>query len=496
MRNENPIFLGNNEREIIIMSKFTKPINTAEEYLDSINDMGTEIWALGKKRINNSEEPLFKPHIAAVAKTYELAPTATSHLTGEEISRFNHIHQNREDLLKKVKMLRMLNQHTACCIQRCAGMDALNATYIVTYEIDKKYNTNYHERFKKYMEYLQKYNLVTIGAMTDPKGDRSKKAHLQADPDLFLRVVEEREDGIVVKGAKAHLTGVTGAHEVMVFPTENMKEEAKDYSVVFSCPVNTDGITYIFGRQTNDRRKEEEGEIDRGNKFATVGGECLAVFDNVFIPWENVYMYGEYDFAGMFVEAFATAHRQNYGACKGGICDVLIGATYGMTKINGTTKASHIKDKVAEMINLSETLYAGSIACSCEGHKTDSGAFVADTMLANITKHNTTKFVYEINRLAHDICGGILATLPSEADLRNEEIGPLLEKYLMGVPDYTTEQKFKLVRLIETLTGGTACVEAMHGAGPPQAQKIMMLRDAKLEKKLGFANKILGIEGK
>ena len=193
----------------------------------------------------------------------------------------------------QVKMLRALNNQTACCIQRCAGMDAMNATYIVTYEIDKAKGTNYHERFKKYVEYIQDYNLVVLGAMTDPKGERNKQPNQQADPDLFLHVVEEREDGIVVRGAKAHFTGVSGAHSMLVFPTQNLKEDCADYAVVFSCPVNTPGITYIFGRQTNDNRKQDpEHPIDQGNyKYATVGGECLAVFNDVFIPWEDVYLY-------------------------------------------------------------------------------------------------------------------------------------------------------------------------------------------------------------
>ncbi|OPY84371.1 MAG: 4-hydroxybutyryl-CoA dehydratase/vinylacetyl-CoA-Delta-isomerase [Smithella sp. PtaU1.Bin162] len=468
-----------------------KPLGTANDYRQSLRDMKTAIWAFGEKITNVPDHPLFIPHVNAVAKTYEVNNPATSHLTGKTINRFNHIHQSVDDLVKKVKFLRTINQLTACCIQRCAGQDALNATYVVTYEIDQKYGTNYHERFKKFMTYLQEYNLVTIGAMTDVKGDRSKKPNQQADPDLFVHVVEERKDGVVVRGAKAHLTGVSGAHQVIVF----MREDSKDYSIVFSCPVNTPGITYIFGRQSNDTRKLEKGDIDKGNaEFACVGGECVAIFDNVFIPWEDVFMYKEYDFAGMFVEAFASAHRQNYGACKGGIADVLLGATYGIIKANGLTNASHIRDKVADMINMTETLYAGSLACSYEGHKTPSGAFVADTMLANITKHNTTKFVYELNRLSHDICGGLLATLPSEADLRHPEIGPKLEKALAGAAGITAEEKMRLLRLVDNISGGTACVEAMHGAGPPQSQRIMMLRDAKLEGKLKLAEKLAGIK--
>lgn len=478
-------------------------IKTAEEYVQSVRELNTAIWAFGKKIENVPDYPLFVPHVNAVAATYEYSNKpeyedlmmTTSHLTGRPISRFNHIHQNREDLLKKVKMLRMINQQTACCIQRCAGMDSLNATYSVTFEIDKKYGTSYHERFKKFLIKTQDENLVTIGAMTDVKGDRSKKACDQTDPDMFLHVVEEKEEGIVVRGAKAHFTGVTGAHQMLVFPTENMREQDKDYAVVFSLPINTPGVTYIFGRQTNDSRKMEEGDIDKGNaRFAMVGGECIAIFDDVFVPWDNVYMYKEYDFAGMFVERFATGHRQNYGACKGGIADVIIGATYNITAYNGVEKASHVKDKLAEMIHLTDTLYSGSIACSSEGYPTESGAYMADTMLANATKLNTTRFVYEIGRLSHDLCGGLLATMPSEEDYRHPELHPLLDKYLKGVDGVCTEDRIRMFRLVESLTGGTAVVEAMHGAGPPQAQKIMALRGANLPYKGKLAKRLAGVD--
>jgi len=480
-----------------------KRINSSKDYRNSLKQFHLNLYAFGEKIENVVDHPLFKPHVNAVAATYDLSndpefedlANAKSHLNGKSISRFNHIHQSREDLIKKVKMLRMLNQRTACCIQRCAGMDSANAAYSVTYEIDRKYGTKYHERFKTFQQEIQDKNLVVIGAMTDPKGDRSKAPHQQADPDLYLRVVEERKDGIVVRGAKAHLTGVTSAHYVIVFPTSNMRAEDKDYAVCFAMPVDAPGMTYIFGRQTNDLRKMEEGEIDKGNaQYAMVGGECLAIFDDVFVPWERVFMYKEYEFAGLFVERFAAAHRQNYGACKGGISDVLVGACAALAEYNGVANASHIRDKLVEMVHLTETLYSGSIACSSEGHCTPSGAWQTDILLANCTKQNTTRMVYEIGRLAHDIAGGLLATLPSEQDYRHPQLGKYIDKYLKGVSNVPTEHRIRLFRLVEAITGGTAVVESMHGAGPPQTQRVFMLRQANLGHKIKLAKKIAGIK--
>ena len=197
---------------------------------------------------------------------YEEIMTATSHITGKKINRFTHIHQSVDDLVKKSKMGRLLGSLTGCCFQRCVGMDALNALSMTTYDIDAKHGTEYNKRFLKYLEYVQENDLVCDGAMTDPKGDRSLPPHQQADPDLFLRVVEERKDGIVVRGAKAHQTGAVNSHEVIVMPTISMREEDRDYAVSFAVPSDTKGITYIMGRQSCDTRKLESGHHRPGQR--------------------------------------------------------------------------------------------------------------------------------------------------------------------------------------------------------------------------------------
>jgi 4-hydroxybutyryl-CoA dehydratase/vinylacetyl-CoA-Delta-isomerase len=276
-------------------------------------------------------------------------------------------------------------------------------------------------------------------------------------------------------------------------PTAALGEEDRDYAVSFALPVDAPGVVHIFGRQTNDSRKME-GTLDQGNaKFGVVGGEALTVLNDVFVPWERVFMCGEYQFAGTLVERFASYHRQNYGGCKVGVADVIIGATVAMAEYNGVAKASHVRDKIVEMCHLAETLYCGSIACSCEGRKTPSGAYFVDPLLANTVKQNITRFIYEICRLSHDIAGGFIATLPSEQDLKSPEVGVYVEKYFKAAPQVTTEQRFRMARLIENMTGGTALVEAMHGAGSPQAQRIMILRQSNLEYKKKLAEALAGI---
>ena len=394
-------------------------------------------------------------------------------------------------------MQRLLGQKTASCFQRCVGMDAFNAVYSTTYDMDKKYGTEYFDRFVEYLKYVQTEDLVVDGAMTDPKGDRGLPPSKQADPDLFLRIVEKRDDGIVVRGAKVHQTGIVNSHEVLVMPTIAMKKEDKDYAVSFAVPTDTSGIKIIYGRQSCDTRKLEEGTLDRGNpKFG--GHEALVIFDNVFVPNERIFMCGEYDFSGILVERFAGYHRQSYGGCKVGVGDVLIGAAALIAEYNGVPKASHIKDKIIEMIHLNETLYCTGIACSSEGHPTEAGNYEIDMLLANICKQNVTRFPYEIARLAEDIAGGLFVTMPSEQDLKSPEIGKYIEKYLKGVEGVPTINRMKVLRLIENMTLGTAAVgyrtESMHGAGSPQAQRIMISRQSNLDMKKKLVKDLLDIE--
>lgn len=480
-------------------------LKTPQQYEESLRKLNLKVYLQGELVKNPVDHPIIRPSMNSVKATYELAQdpqyedlmTATSHLTGKKINRFCHLHQSSEDLVKKVKMQRLLGQKTAACFQRCVGMDAINAVDSTTFEMDQKLGTNYHERFNKFLRQMQEEDWTVDGAMTDPKGDRGLAPSKQADPDLFVHVVEKRKDGIVVCGAKAHQTGAINSHWILIMPTISMTKDDADYAVSFVAPADAEGIFYIYGRQSCDTRKLEGGDIDVGNK--TFGGhEALMVFDNVFIPWENVFMCGEYEFSGLLVERFAGYHRQSYGGCKVGVGDVLIGAAALAADYNGANKASHLKDKLIEMIHLNETLYACGIACSAEGHKTASGTYLIDLLLANVCKQNVTRFPYEIARLAEDIAGGLMVTMPSEKDLRHPVIGKVVEKYLKGVASVPTEDRMRILRLIENLTLGTAAVgyrtESMHGAGSPQAQRIMISRQGNLEQKKQLAKAIAGIK--
>ena len=477
-------------------------LKNGAEYMESLKKINPLIYYKGEKIEDVTLHPATAPHVRAAAMTYALASdeeysdlaTTTSYLTGRTISRFTHVHQNVEDLIKKVKLLRVLGQKTGTCFQRCVGFDGINSVYSVAYEMDKKYGTDYFERFKDWLVRIQDENLMVVGAMTDPKGDRSKGPADQPDPDQYVHIVDRSPDGIVIRGAKLHMTGAVNSHEILIMPTTAMDERSKDYAVTCAIPVDAPGITMVFGRQTSDDRRDRLERIDSGKPvFGAVGGEALIAFEDVFVPKERVFMDGEAEFASPLVYRFAAHHRANYGACKTGLMDVLTGAVSYLAQAQGTAKASHVKDKITEMIHLSETLYCSSVACSAEGFPTESGAYMVDTMLANVCKQNVTRFHFEVARLALDLAGGFIATLPSQYDLDSEDVGHLVKKYFSGVEGIPTEHRMKIARLIEAMTGGTALVESMHGAGSPQAQRVMILREGDLGKKVKLAKTLLGI---
>jgi 4-hydroxybutyryl-CoA dehydratase/vinylacetyl-CoA-Delta-isomerase len=477
------------------------PIRTADEYIASLRNRKLRVYLFGELIAEPVDHPVIRPSINAVADTYRLAEedpalaSAAAGLNGQQVNRFLHVTQSAQDVVMQNRMQRRLGQRTGTCFQRCVGMDAINSLYSVTYEIDQAHSTPYHTRFKDFVKHMQTENFVVGGAMTDVKGDRSKAPHEQADPDLFVHVVERRDDGVVIRGAKAHQTGCINSHWLLVMPTMRLQAADKDYAISVAVPVDHPNVSYIYGRQSCDSRALEGGEIDQGN--AQFGGqEALIIFDDVFVPRSHIFMDGETEFAASLVERFTAYHRRSY-VCKTGLGDVIIGAAATIADYNGAAQASHIKDKLVEMAHLNETIYGAGIAASHESKATKAGNYQPDDMLANVCKHNVTRFPYEISRLAQDLAGGLLVTLPSDKEFDSQVTGPILRKYLATRPDVSVDNRRRVLRLIENMTLGRNAVgyltESMHGAGSPQAQRIQIQRLMQLSDKKKMAKKLAGI---
>ena len=477
-------------------------IESGKDYIESLRGRGLRVFLFGDLVEEPVDHPMIRPSINAVAETYDLAErepelaTARSPLTGKRVNRFLHIAQSADDLVAQNMMQRKLGQNTGTCFQRCVGMDAFNSLHSVTYEIDEKHGTPYHDRLNAFLTTMQEHNYVVGGAMTDVKGDRSKAPHEQDDPDLFVHVTKRSEAGIWLRGAKAHQTGCINSHWIIAMPTMRLGPADGDYAVVAAFPVDAPGITYIYGRQSCDTRSMEGGSIDVGNAGFS-GQEAMVVLDDVFVPWSHVFMDGEYEFASMLVERFTCYHRRSY-VCKTGVGDVLIGAAAQAAEHNGVEKASHVKDKLVQMTHLNETMYATGIASSHQGKPLRSGVYLNDDMLANVCKHHVTKMPFELGRLAQDLAGGLVSTAPSQEELEHPELKALLEKYLKGRADIPTEERIRVLRLIENMTMGRNAVgyltESLHGAGSPQAQRIQIGRQMNLDFKKRLARRLAGVE--
>ncbi len=475
-------------------------IATPEDYVESLRGRDLKVYLFGEQLEEPVDHPMIRPSINAMAATYELATedqdlaTAPSPFTGDRVNRFLHIHESTSDLVSKARMQKQLGQKTGTCFQRCVGLDAINTLHSITYEIDEAHNTEYHRRFLDFLQKVQRRNQVIGGAMTDAKGDRSKAPHEQTDLDVFLHVVDRNDEGVFVTGVKMHQTGCVNSHWLIVMPTMRLSAEDKDFAVVGAIPAHADGITYIYGRQSSDTRSMEKGDIDSGN--AQFGGqEAMIVFERVFIPNHRVFMDGEFEFAAPMVERFTTYHRCSY-ICKTGVGDVLIGAAAEIADLNGVGNVSHIKDKLVEMAHLNETIRGSALASAYEGRALKSGVWMNDEMQANVCKHNVTRFPYEIARLAQDLAGGLMVTMPSEQELEHQDVGPLLRKFLVGRDGVDVVDRMKILRLIENMTLGRNAVgyltESMHGAGSPQAQRIQIARGMDIDTKRAYARKIAG----
>jgi len=480
---------------------------TGDQYRESIRKMHmtSRVYIGGEKISDPLDHPVVIPAQNTAAMTYELAHdpeyealmTAYSPYIDDKVNRFTHIYQNIDDMVNKVKMARMLGQKTATCFQRCTTLDTANALFIVTYRMDKALGTEYHQRFLAFLKEMQENDYHLGVAMTDAKGDRSLRPTQQDDPDMWLHIVEEKSDGVVIRGAKTSQTGSANAHYTFVAPTAGLRKGEEDYAVAAAVPSNAEGLYHIYGRNPGDDRKHEPDLMDMGNpRFSSQ--EILLVFDDVFVPWEKVFLCREVEWAGMIPFLFGANHRQTYGGCKAGVSDVLIGATKLIAEYTGIDKLPHIRDKITDMVVLTETIYSCGLATALEGEKLETGSYFVNQLLGNVCKLNVAELPFKIARLAVDVAGGILGDAPGGKDLKSPEIGKFVDKYLKGVAGVPTENRMRLIYLVQSLLFGFNSVgyvvESLHGAGPPQAQKSSLYRLTDWEHKKNLAKDIAGIK--
>jgi len=486
-------------------------MRTKEQYMKDLGKMKKNIYFNGE--MIDRLDKLQMPCIDTIGTTYDVVDDpeysdlilAKSHLTGEIINRFTHVHQNTEDLHKKQDMTRKLCQKVGGCIQRCMGCDGMNAIYNVSYEADKSNNgeTHYHENFKKWLERFQKEDLIAACAQTDIKGNRIKRPADQEDPDMYVRVVEKREDGIIVRGCKVHISEASVSDEILVVPTRALRPEDKDYAVAFALPADYEGVKQVVTIHNLRERKH----FKRG--FMPGATDSYIIFDDVFVPWERVFLCGEYQHAGTLALLFALFHRHSYSGCKPAIGDLIVGTAALAAEYNNIHKASHVRSKLAELIMVTELGYAAGYTASDLGKPEvympgvgfipyGPGSFIPNSIYCNVGRCLSGENVFREAEIIVDLSGGIPATFPHEGDFINPEIKEHLYKYIMRNPQISPKNAAQFWRYVGDMycsaTGGVHLFGSYHGGGSPIMESIAITTQYDIESRKELVKKVAGID--
>jgi len=471
---------------------------TGKQYRERIAKMRRNVFQRGQ--FVDRFDPSIVGGINVMATTYDFVKdpdfenigVVKSHLTGETINRYTHIHQSVEDLLNKQKMTRLYCQEVGGCIQRCMGVDGLNSLSIATYDADKKHGTEYNKRFLNYLKKVQEEDLCLVCAQTDAKGNRAWRPAKQKDPDLYVRVVEKRADGIIVNGAKAHNSASVYADEIIFLPYRNMMEDETDWAVAFAIPSDTEGVTLVNAPFHPPQRQKLMAP------HSNIGfSHSLTILDHVFVPWERVFLCGETEQAGKAALYFALFHRHSYTGCKAALSEVVLGATALAAEYNGIGNAGHVRHTLAEMIQIVDLIYASGIASAIHSTRADSGTYVPDTNYVNAGRMLAGESIYQEYENLAAIAGGLACTLPAEEDFADKKIGPFLEKYIMRNPDVSGEDQHRAFRLFQDMMtstwGGHKLIDALHGGGSPVIEKVAIYRDHNIEHSKNLVKKLAGI---
>ena len=475
-------------------------LRTYEQYLQSLRDMRPNIYKFDELIEDVVAHPATRNTVVGHGQSYKALGdpaereimTTTSHLNGEPISRYLSIIRSSDDMIANCRLKRhMFHLSGTCTGGRCAGWTAINAMFATTFEMDAKLDTDYHDRFLAWLADAQSSDITISGALTDPKGDRTRPPSMQDDPDMNLRIVERRDDGIVVRGAKVMICGIAAANEIFVLPGSSYKETDRDYAVSFVIPRDIDNLTIVETRRPSDNRETEEGfDIP-----VTEGGitQAYLFFEDVFVPRERVFMAGQHEFTGTAVKYFIAPYRAAIGGCVAGQGDIKIGAAVLAARTNGLS-SKVFSDKITQMCINNETTFGLGIAASVMGSQHPSGAWICDMLLSNVNKVHVATMPYETSRLAQEITGGIGETgcIPSYKDYTSEKYGHLVRKYLKARS--SAESRTRAARLVEWTTIGPGVPGCMHGGGSPDGARMFVRAFSDLDKKVEMARRLAGID--
>lgn len=471
---------------------------SGEDYRESLRRYHPRVFVDGDKVDCVADEPRLAPGVAAVALTYDYAHddrtsrlmTAREETTGALVNRMVHVDRSPQHLIEKLEAARLVCREVGCA-QRYLGADALCALYQSTHRMDAENGTDTHQRLLAYLHRVQAEDLTVGIAMTDGKGDRSLRPHQQANADAYVHITERRADGIVIRGAKAIVTGAPYMHDLLVMPCRNMTEADADFAVCCALPVDAEGVTIV------SRPAGRPGE--NAAKFSAKYGQCTSVviFDDVFVPWEHVFLAGEWQHAQFLTSTYATHHRRTCIGARAGFGDLLIGAGVLMMEANGLDAATtpHLRNDMVELIKIVEGFYACGVAASVYGFRDPSGVFQPDGVFANIGKLLMATQIYDMHRLAHDVSGGLVVALPGPDEDHNPETRGDMTAMLATRPDIPHQHRMEVSRLMQDLTAsdtaGWYSMISLHGGGSPEAMRREIYRYYPLEERRQLVERLL-----
>lgn len=471
---------------------------TAADYRESLRRYSPRVFVNGQAVESVADEPLLTPGVNAVGITYDFAQrhehqplmTARQGTSGKTVNRMLHIDETSTDLLYKLEAVRLVCKVSGCA-QRYLTHDALNGLFQATKRTDEGHGTDYHQRFRAYLHDVQDQDLTLGVAMTDAKGDRSKRPGLQASPDVYVHIKERRPDGIVIGGTKAIVTGAPYMHEFLVMPCRTHTKEDAAFAVCCAVPVDAPGVTIVA------RPAGRPGEA--AAKFSAKYGQStgVVIFEDVFVPHERVFLAGEVEEGGFLTTSYATHHRHSCIGARAGFGDLLIGAGALMIAANGLDpdRHSHIRDAMVELITITESFFACGVAASVYGVKDSAGSIMPDPVFANIGKLLLATKIYDMHRVTHEVSGGLIVALPGPDEDHNPETRASLSAVLGGRHDIPAEQRLEVSRLIEDLTvshqSAWYSVISLHGGGPPEAMKREIWRNYPVMEKVELVERLL-----
>lgn len=469
-------------------------LRTAEQFLSGLRD-GREVYYRGQRVPDVTEHPELGVAARHAAIDFQLAENpkfqqlATRREGNAVYSTYYHIPRCTQDLLDRSKLIETGTAlgGTLVLLIKEIGTDALFALMRL---LARARETQGLERVRTLYRKYRDGDLALAVAQTDAKGDRSKRPSEQADPDLNLRVVEKRSDGIIVRGAKMHTSCSPYVDELIVLPSRSMGAGDEAWSLAFAVPVNSPGLRLYASDFLHGTDDPFTRPISTQHKMI----ETLTVFENVFVPWERVFFCDRPDLAGSAALGFVEYHRFTAVSYKLPLLEALLGAAISIAEANGIDRAGHVRDKLTWLAGYAETV-RGLVELAALRCEVEDGFARPHVFTTNLAKWTFARDFHRAIEIVQDLAGGLLVTGPSGADWNSNEVRPVLEKYLRAA--WPADRRLAMLNLISELTtrlyGGYQAVLAVHAEGSLEAEKMAMLRSYDAKRSQSLAMRLAGL---